>query len=181
MRSDLGACWAILLGMSARLITVVIACLALASCGDDSSPADDASPTATRTTTTATPDEETTPAAKPGTEIVVADSEFGPMLFDKRKQAIYLFDVEKTDEPKCYDDCAEAWPPVLTDGEPVAGTGVKASLLGTTERSDGKTQVTYGGHPLYYYAHEGPGEVECHDVFLNGGNWYVVQPNGKRA
>jgi predicted lipoprotein with Yx(FWY)xxD motif len=103
------------------------------------------------------------------------------MLFSRGKQAIYLFDVETTDEPKCYGDCAEAWPPVLTAGEPVAGDAVKASLLGTTERSDGTTQVTYGGHPLYYYAHEDPGEVECHDIFLNGGTWYVVRPDGKRA
>ncbi len=103
------------------------------------------------------------------------------MLFNKGKQAIYLFDVETTDEPKCYGDCAKAWPPVLTDGEPVAGDAVQKSLLGTTERSDGTNQVTYGGHPLYYYAHEGPGEVECHDIFLNGGTWYVVKPNGNRA
>jgi predicted lipoprotein with Yx(FWY)xxD motif len=103
------------------------------------------------------------------------------MLFDTRRQAIYLFDVETTDEPKCYGECADAWPPVLTEGAPVAGKGVKASLLGTTKRSDGTTQVTYGGHPLYFYAHEGPGEVECHDVFLNGGTWYVVQPDGTRA
>ena len=167
--------------MTARLITALVACLALTACGDDSSPADNESPTATTTSTTPAPSSPATTTAKPGTEIVVADSEFGPMLFGKSKQAIYLFDVEETAAPKCYGECAEAWPPVLTEGEPVAGAGTKGSLLGTTERSDGTTQVTYGGHPLYYYAHEGPGEVECHDVFLNGGNWYVVQPNGKRA
>ena len=166
--------------MTGRLVVALVACLVLAACADDAPPKDTESRT-TAKTTTATPREQTTKAAKPGTEIVVADSEFGPMLFDTRKQAIYLFDVEKTDEPKCYDDCAEAWPPVLTDGRPVAGKAVKESLLGTTSRSDGTTQVTYGGHPLYYYAHEGPGEVECHDVFLNGGTWYVVQPDGTRA
>jgi len=163
-----------------RRIAALVACLLLAACGDEPSPSDSAGPTADETTTSASPSATPT-VPKPGTEIVGADSEFGPMLFDKRKQAIYLFDVETTDEPKCYDDCAEAWPPVLTDGEPVAGEAVKESLLGTTERSDGTTQVTYGGHPLYFYAHEGPGEVECHDVFLNGGTWYVVKPNGNRA
>jgi predicted lipoprotein with Yx(FWY)xxD motif len=70
---------------------------------------------------------------------------------------------------------------VLAVGDPVAGAGLEASRLGTTERSDGTKQVTYGGHPLYYYAHEGPGEVKCHDVPMNGGNWYVVQPEGERA
>lgn len=116
-----------------------------------------------------------------GTRLKVGDSEFGPMLFDGRNQAIYLFDVETTAEPRCFGDCAEAWPPVLTDGAPAAGKGMRSGLLGTTSRTDGSRQVTYGGHPLYYYAHEGPGEVECHDVFLNGGNWYVVQPDGNRA
>ncbi len=103
------------------------------------------------------------------------------MLYDDTGQAIYLFDVETTAEPQCYGDCAVAWPPVLTDGEPVAGEGVDPALLGTSERTDGRLQVTYNDHPLYFYAHEGKGEVLCHDVFLNGGNWYVVMPNGDPA
>ncbi len=103
------------------------------------------------------------------------------MLFDSTGQAIYLFDVEKTSRPRCYRACAEAWPPVLTRGDPLAGRGVDGSLLATTERSDGTTQVTYNGHPLYFYAHEGTREVKCHDVFLNGGNWYVVRPDGEPA
>ena len=117
----------------------------------------------------------------PGTKVVAAESDFGRILFDGRGQAIYLFDVEATTEPRCYDACAVAWPPVVTDGAPLAGDGVRASLLGTTRRTDGTTQVTYGGHPLYFYAHEGAHEVKCHDVFLNGGTWYAVQPDGDRA
>lgn len=58
---------------------------------------------------------------------------------------------------------------------------MEASLLGTTTRRDGRVQVTYGGHRLYYYAHEDSGEMECHDVFLNGGYWYAVAPSGDRA
>lgn len=164
--------------MIRRLFAILVACVLLASCGDDvgQAPADSASDTVTTTA----PGSDS-PESKSGTEIVVSDSEFGPMLFDNRDQAIYLFDIETTEEPKCYDDCAEAWPPVLTEGDPVAGAKVQGSLLGTTERSDGTVQVTYGGHPLYYYAHEAPGEVKCHDIFLNGGNWYVVKPNGDRA
>ena len=168
--------------MTGRRIAALCACLLLSACGDDGTarPANDGA-TEPPTTRSAPPSATTTPTPGPGTEIVVGDSKFGPMLFDEHQQAIYLFDVEKTDVPQCYGDCADAWPPVLTDGEPVAGKAVKRSLLGTTRRTDGTTQVTYGGHPLYYYAHEGPGEVECHDVFLNGGKWYVVQPNGNRA
>ena len=71
------------------------------------------------------------------------------------------------------------WPPVLTPDEPAAGKGVDGSLLGTTERRDGETQITYGGRPLYYYAHEPPGEVRCHNVDLNGGFWWVVGRDGE--
>jgi predicted lipoprotein with Yx(FWY)xxD motif len=118
--------------------------------------------------------------AKGGTEIVLADSDFGDMLFDSNKQAIYIFENDPKDESVCYDDCAEAWPPVFTEGEPVAGDGTDAELIGTTKRRDGKLQVTYAGKPLYYYAHEKPGEVKCHNVNLNGGFWWVVGADGKR-
>ncbi len=163
----------------------------LAACGDDSDP-DAGEPTETSSATVditevptaSTSDEPTSPApetTKPGTRIVASDSDFGQMLFDSTGQAIYLFDIETTSKPTCYDACAEAWPPVLTKGDPVAGQGVETSLLATTERSDGTVQVTYNDHPLYFYAHEGKREVKCHDIYLNGGNWYVVQPGGDPA
>lgn len=117
-------------------------------------------------------------AAK-GTEVVLGDSEFGEMLYDASDQAIYVFERDTGEESTCYEECATAWPPVLASGEPVAGKGVEASLLGTTERRDGSTQVTYGGRPLYYYAHEAPGEVRCHNVDLNGGFWWVVGRDGE--
>ncbi len=103
------------------------------------------------------------------------------MLFDANDQAIYMFEVERTDTPECYDDCAVAWPPVLTEGTPQATGNLDPDLLGTTERSDGSIQVTYNDHPLYYYANEAPGEVKCHNVNLNGGLWYVLQPDGNPA
>jgi predicted lipoprotein with Yx(FWY)xxD motif len=115
-----------------------------------------------------------------GTRITLGDSEFGQMLFDSKQQAIYIFENDPKGETVCYDECAEAWPPVFTDGEAEAAQGVKQSLLGTVKRRDGKLQVTYAGKPLYYYAHEDPGEVRCHNVNLNGGLWWVVGPDGKR-
>ena len=115
-----------------------------------------------------------------GTEVRLARSEFGTMLFDSNRQAIYVFERDPDGRSVCYGECAEAWPPVFTEDEPVAGEGVKARLLGTVERRDGRLQVTYAGKPLYYYAHEGPGEVLCHNVHLNGGYWWVVGPDGRR-
>jgi predicted lipoprotein with Yx(FWY)xxD motif len=120
------------------------------------------------------------PAKASGARIRLADSEFGRMLFDSRKQAIYIFERDGEDRSNCYGECAEAWPPVFTEGEPRAGEGVDRSLLGTTKRRDGKLQVTYAGKPLYFYANERPGEVKCHNVNLNGGFWWVVGANGER-
>ena len=151
--------------------------LALASCGDDDGEEAGSQPAA-RDTVPAD-----TQPAKPepkGTAITVRESEFGPMLFDSRRQAIYIFENDPKGETVCYDECAEAWPPVYTKGEPKASGGVRQSLLGTVERRDGRRQVTYAGKPLYFYAHEGPGEVRCHNVDLNGGLWWVVGPGGKR-
>jgi predicted lipoprotein with Yx(FWY)xxD motif len=115
-----------------------------------------------------------------GTTITVGDSDFGSMLFDSNKQAIYVFENDRKGDTVCYGKCAEAWPPVLTDGQPRPGKGVKASLLGTIKRRDGGIQVTYAAKPLYFYAHESPGEVRCHNVNLNGGFWWVVGPDGER-
>jgi predicted lipoprotein with Yx(FWY)xxD motif len=158
--------------------------LALSACGaEEEKPAAGAprsastqSPATTPTTTAARGG-----AAKPrGTKLIVDDSEFGTMLFDSRKQAIYVFERDGNGRTVCYGECAKAWPPVYTAGDPVAGAGVKPRLVGTLKRRDGSRQVTYAGKPLYFYAHEGPGQVLCHNVKLNGGYWWVLAPSGER-
>jgi predicted lipoprotein with Yx(FWY)xxD motif len=116
-----------------------------------------------------------------GTRITSATSDFGTVLWGPEQQVVYIWEKEPTRTATCYDDCAEVWPPVLTDGKPVAAGDVDPAKLGTTTRQDGSTQVTYNDHPLYYYAHEGPGEVKCHDVATHGGLWWVVTPAGERA
>jgi predicted lipoprotein with Yx(FWY)xxD motif len=115
-----------------------------------------------------------------GPEIVATDSEFGRILVDSEDQAIYIFENDEPGTSNCSGECAAAWPPVLTKDAGVAGNGVAGSLLGTTKRDDGTTQVTYDDKPLYYYAHEGPGQVLCHNVNLNGGFWWVIGPDGER-
>lgn len=181
--------------MRSTAALVTSAALTLTACGGgtatvaDSTPAVRPSPTASGpapgTTSLPTPPARpsATPSAPaaPGTVITTAGSDFGPMLFDAKKQAIYLFDKEKTSTPECYDACAEAWPPVLTRGAPRAAEQARSALLGTTARRDGTTQVTYAGHPLYFYAHEGPGQVLCHNVPGFGGLWLVVTPAGDAA
>jgi predicted lipoprotein with Yx(FWY)xxD motif len=120
------------------------------------------------------------PAMADGTKIKLRDSDYGRMLFGPGRQAIYIFERDEPDKSKCYRQCARDWPPVFTEGKPVAGDGVRKRLLGRTTRRNGTKQVTYDGKPLYYYAHEGPDEVFCHDVFLNGGYWWAVGRNGDR-
>ena len=103
------------------------------------------------------------------------------MLFDQRGQAIYLFTRERSGRPDCYDACARAWPPVLTVGRPTATGAARDGLLSTVARRDGRRQVTYAGHPLYYYAFERPQQVLCHNVTEYGGVWLVVTPAGDAA
>lgn len=127
------------------------------------------------------PTPQTSPRPGRGTVVTTAASAYGPMLFDGGRQAIYLFDKETTSRPECYGECATAWPPVLTAGRAQARGDAQDGLLGTVRRRDGTTQVTYAGHPLYSYAHEGRGQVLCHDVVGYGGRWLVVTPEGTPA
>ena len=172
-------------GHGRRLALVSAAAILAAGCGGSADTGGDAGPTAAVSSgTTSAPVPEPSPTVAPpspatdGIALTTSDSEFGPMLFDQAGQAIYLFEKETTGRPDCYGECAVAWPPVLTAGSPQPTGAVRADLLGTVQRDDGSTQVTYGGHPLYFYAHEGPGQVLCHDVVENGGRWLVVTPEG---
>jgi predicted lipoprotein with Yx(FWY)xxD motif len=111
--------------------------------------------------------------------IVAEESDFGRVLFDANGQVIYVFEIDRPNQSNCTSaECVEAWPPVLTEEEPSAGAGIEAELLGTIRRDDGTLQVTYDGRPLYFYEHEGPGEIKCHNVNLHGGLWWVVGPSG---
>jgi predicted lipoprotein with Yx(FWY)xxD motif len=121
-------------------------------------------------------------AKKRGPQVKVIDSDYGRVLADGRGEAVYLFDREKGSGSECYGACAKAWPPLLAQaGGPVAADGASQKLLGTTRRRNGRLQVTYAGHPLYYYVHDAPGEILCHDVAEFGGLWLVVRPNGRPA
>ena len=120
-------------------------------------------------------------AAARGRTIKTVGSQFGRILADGRGQAVYLFDKERTRTSECYGACAQAWPPVLTKGRPVAGKGARALRLGTTRRRDGSRQVTMDGRPLYYYVRDSPGRVLCHNVREFGGLWLVVRPDGTPA
>jgi predicted lipoprotein with Yx(FWY)xxD motif len=106
--------------------------------------------------------------------------ELGAILVDSEGRTLYDFHKDQGASSSCYGACAIAWPPLLTDGDPQAQGEAEPGKLGTTERKDGKTQVTYGGHPLYtYVGDEGPGEANGNDIDQFGAEWYALQPNGE--
>lgn len=114
--------------------------------------------------------------------LVAAESAFGRVLFDANGQVVYVFELDRKDRSNCTSaECVKAWPPVLTQESPSAGAGVAGRLLGTIRRSGGALQVTYKGRPLYFYEHEAPGEIKCHNVDLHGGLWWALSPQGDPA
>jgi predicted lipoprotein with Yx(FWY)xxD motif len=125
----------------------------------------------------------TTPAAGAnGEQIATKDTKLGKILVDEDGHVLYLFEGDKSTQSNCSGACTKAWPPVTTSGKPVAQKGADASKLGTASRSDGKAQVTYGGHPLYYYAEDSkPGDMKGQGSKEFGAEWYVVGPGGSKV
>jgi predicted lipoprotein with Yx(FWY)xxD motif len=118
--------------------------------------------------------------AKGGTKVAIGKSHLGRILVDSKGITLYDFPPDKGTTSVCYGACAALWPPLITTGKPVAGTGVHASLLGTTKRKDGKLEVTYNGHPLYYFVTDRkPGQTSGQGLNQFGGPWWVLTPAGK--
>jgi predicted lipoprotein with Yx(FWY)xxD motif len=155
-----------------RIAVCVFASIALAGCGAEETSTAPAKPPPVKAAA------QNRPKPKPGTRIALMKSDYGTILAGPKRRAIYLFTREGGAKPRCYGECAKAWPPVLSKGKPKAAAGVDGAELGTTKRSDGKRQVTYNGHPLYYWYGDPPGKVLCQDVEEFGGHWYVVDPAG---
>jgi predicted lipoprotein with Yx(FWY)xxD motif len=125
----------------------------------------------------------TAPAAGQAVLTVASSQEHGAYIADAERRALYLLEEDPQGESTCYDACAAVWPPYLApQGSPTAGNPqVQANLIGTIQRRDGSTQVSYGGHPLYYYTRDqGPGQTTGHDVHDEWGEWYLVTPQGKQ-
>jgi predicted lipoprotein with Yx(FWY)xxD motif len=106
--------------------------------------------------------------------------DLGMVLVDSKGFTLYDFHKDKGTTSACYGACAQGWPPLMTEGEPQPSNGAKGSMLGTTERKDGTTQVTYNGHPLYTFAGDRkPGETNGNDITAFGGEWYALMANGE--
>jgi predicted lipoprotein with Yx(FWY)xxD motif len=179
--------------MNRILITLIVSAALIAGCGSDGDgdmtdqsaaseqTAVEAAETDAASAETDTATEKSSPPAatrRRGPRLTLRDSQFGPVLFDGRNRALYLFTRDPRNKTRCYGACAAAWPPFYAKARPRAGRGVDRSLLGTIERRDGRRQVTYKGQALYFYVDDPRGQVLCNDVFEFGGTWYAVDAKG---
>lgn len=115
----------------------------------------------------------------PRAKVLVRVTSVGGVLSDSHGHTLYSYAADKARKSTCYTACAAAWPPLLTVAKPLAGLGVRGSLLGTTRRTDGKLQVTYAGHPLYVFAAERKaGQLDGQGY---EGKWWALDASGAKV
>jgi predicted lipoprotein with Yx(FWY)xxD motif len=116
-----------------------------------------------------------------GSSVDLASTSLGKVLVDSSGRTLYLFEADKGPKSMCDGACAAAWPPLTTKGNPKAGAGVSAAKLGTTKRSDGSTEITYNGHPLYTFAGDtAKGQTNGQGIDGFGAEWYVLSAAGSK-
>jgi predicted lipoprotein with Yx(FWY)xxD motif len=112
----------------------------------------------------------------------VSNTGIGQILVNSQGLTVYLFKADQGTKSSCMGACAAAWPPLLVAGKPTVGSGVNASLVGTTTRPEGKTQVTYNGHPLYLFAQDQKaGETNGQGVSAFGAAWFALNSAGNQV
>jgi predicted lipoprotein with Yx(FWY)xxD motif len=145
----------------------VVPALGLSACGSDNSN--------NSSSTTTTPDSQN---AQSGT-VDVAKTGLGNVLVDSQGRTLYLFMADQGTTSECSGPCATNWPPLEASGKPTAGTGADASMIGTTARSDGATQVTYNGHPVYtFMGDKKAGDTNGEGLVAFGAGWFALSPAG---
>jgi len=132
----------------------------------------------TTASSSSSPASSSAPAAATATALHAQSSKYGQILVDGSGHTLYLLTADAGAKSSCYSACAAVWPPDTTTGTPT-NSGVTASLVGTSARTDHTTQVTYKGHPLYTFAQDAkPGDVNGEGIASFGGTWYVVGIDG---
>jgi predicted lipoprotein with Yx(FWY)xxD motif len=165
-------------GAAASAIALLAGCGSSSSSTTGSTSAATAASTPTQSTAAAA-----TTAAAPGVTVQAKKGKLGPILAAGPKRlTVYLFEADKGAASACSGACAKAWPPVTTGGAPVAAAGAVSADLGTIARADGTKQVTYKGHPLYFFAKDGDaGDAYGEGANAFGAGWYVLRPNGSKV
>ena len=158
-------------GTLPALLATAAASLALAACG--SSASSSAGSANSRTAGSAKP------ASSHGAIVALRASSAGQVLVDGTGRSLYLWRADKGTHSTCSGSCAANWPPLSTESPPLAGRGVSAAKLATSKRSDGSLQVTYNGHPLYYFIGDAsPGQTNGEGSDAYGAPWYLVSAAG---
>ena len=167
-----------------RSLALVAVAVLIAACGSSSSSR--TAPKAAATPTTGTSGSTTAAASSPSSatpvKLVTKHSKLGRILAAGPKQlTVYLFEGDKGTTSQCTGPCAKAWPPVIVLGHPAAGGAAQMSLIGTTTRSDGAKQLTYKGHPLYFFNKDkDDGDSYGEGAKAFGSDWYVLAPSGSK-
>jgi predicted lipoprotein with Yx(FWY)xxD motif len=164
----------------------LIALLAVAGCGSssDSSSSSGSGGGAYGGGESSTSTSSSEPSGGGTAAVVTASSvpKLGKVIVDSKGLTLYDFHKDKGGKSTCYGACEQAWPPLISEGQPQAGEGAMASKLGTTKRKDGTLQVTYDGHPLYtFVVDKKPGEANGNDTSAFGAQWYALFPSGEEA
>jgi predicted lipoprotein with Yx(FWY)xxD motif len=159
----------------------------LAGCGSSSYSA--SSSTGSKPLAAATPAQSsaastsTTAQSAPAEAIATKHSKLGTILAAGPKHlTVYLFEADKGTTSACSGACAKVWPPVTTAGTPAVAGVAQSADLGTTTRADGTRQVTYKGHPLYFYDDDkDSGDTYGQGSKQFGAGWYVMKANGSKV
>ncbi len=150
-------------------VVVVVMGLLAAACSKSSTPSTPASAAAP-----------SSPSGAGGVSVGTTSASLGTFLVGPDGKSLYLFEADTSSQSTCSGDCAAGWPPITTNGSPVAGSGVMQSLLSTSPRADGTMQVVYNGHPLYYYSGDTKtGDTNGEGLNAFGAGWDVVSTAGK--
>lgn len=154
-------------------VAVVATSLVVAACGSSAGSNTSASQTP------ATPGPASNSAGSSGLTIGTASGSDGTYLTGPSGRALYLWVADTGSKSVCSGACAKVWPPLTSKGMPTAGGGVTQSDLGLSKRSDGTEQVTYKGHPLYYFiSDKSSGQVTGQGSDSFGAKWWLVAPSG---
>jgi predicted lipoprotein with Yx(FWY)xxD motif len=150
--------------------------LLLAACGSSSSSSTTGAAAGT------SPSSSSSSAPGTGVKVTTAKNSLGTYLTAVSGRALYVWLADSNDKSSCNGACAAAWPPLLTQAAPTASGGAVAADLGLITRSDGTKQVTYKGHPLYYYVGDpGPGTTTGNGSNQFGAKWWLISPAGSQV
>jgi predicted lipoprotein with Yx(FWY)xxD motif len=150
----------------ATATALVFAALAVAGCGSNASGS--SAPPKTANGQSAT--------------VGVANENLGKILVNSQGRTLYVFQRDSGTKSTCTGACAIDWPPLRATGKATVGGGANASIVATSARSDGKSQVTYNGHPLYLFSgDQKPGDTNGQGVNAFGALWYVLSSSGNEV